>query len=100
MTWVKLKGDWHECDRCGARAKIAPHMRDKPVYHQCVSGSLDCPHRSPEPTGEVACELCGGQTRMVPIYACVLHGECALSRTKSGTKGEYRQCLTCEDRPE
>ncbi len=58
---------------------------------------LPCFHRG-EVLREVPCQLCGGRDRLIPIFACDLYGECALARTKSGTHGEYRQCLTCADR--
>ncbi len=64
-----------------------------------ASPSLPCVHRG-SAVRTIKCELCGGNKRIVPVYSCALHGECALSRTKSGSRGEVRQCLSCKDRTE
>lgn len=59
---------------------------------------LPCIHRSANPVATIACELCGGRTRMVPVYQCKLLGECTLSRAKSGRRNAPACCLGCDQR--
>lgn len=56
---------------------------------------LTCVHRGPVSRTEL-CQVCGEKTKHEPIYACDLHGECALRRYKAGQKP--KSCLSCEDR--
>lgn len=95
LGWTELPSGWR-CDACGIVLRI--RRENFPVRHRCTAPYLSCPHRG-DALREVACQLCGGSERMVTIYACALYGECALTRTKSGSVGEVRQCLTCTDLP-
>lgn len=97
----------YQCPKCRRVFPLTVKEAAGAVFHQCVTQSasqpgvpdLPCLHRGPV-TRSIECELCDGNKRIVPAYACNLHGECALSRTKSGSRGEVRQCLTCADRTE
>lgn len=82
---------------CRPKAK---RSRPRIVFEsQESTPDLPCVHRGEKVRTE-PCQLCGQADRKIPVYACGVHGECALSRTRSGSKGEIRQCLTCRDRKE
>ena len=96
------------CRRCERQVvaacgrQVAAQCRATPVSQDdrdspFVQPELPCNHRGAI-VRTVLCELCGGNKRVIPIYDCSLYGECALSRTKSGNRGEVRQCLVCRDR--
>ncbi|HEX4614016.1 MAG TPA: hypothetical protein VH092_37890, partial [Urbifossiella sp.] len=55
---------------------------------------VECPHRSPSPTGEVECLPCGGRTRL-KVYSCAVHGTCVLGAGAAG----HRSCAGCKDNP-
>lgn len=100
MGWTETEPGRWRCPRCTLVVRCAQAPRN--VYHNCPgaenAAGIPCPHRGDQ-VREAACQLCGGGTKFVPIYACALYGECALARTKSGRTGEVRQCLDCRDRP-
>lgn len=54
--------------------------------------SLDCPHRG-EIIRQRTGDLCGVVGKTLDIYACRLHGECALHRFCR--KQEERCCIQC-----
>ena len=97
--WNKIGPRQHQCAVCKTVLPLTDQEAAGVVYHDCMGEQsiLPCTHRGAV-VRSVECELCGGNKRVVPIYACNLHGECALSRTKSGNRGEVRQCLTCPSR--
>lgn len=106
-------GEEWQCEQCGFATK---KRSEKPPHKNCDAAknvssspqpqpqsqprlSLECIYRGEQIRSET-CKLCGGREKQVPVYSCSLHGECALSRTKPGSKDEIRQCLTCQDRQE
>lgn len=96
---------YFRCPLCGFGNK---QPWTKPAHRNCpaLTGKgqlfalpdLPCPARGRE-LRQVRCQLCGGEERLVPVFACTKHGECALARTQFGSRGEVRQCFTCGDRP-
>lgn len=99
MAWVKLKERSYQCTLCGRVLPLSDRQAAGKVHHNCQP-LLTCPHRSPTPTSQVRCKLCGGNERIIPIYHCGHYGDtCALSRTTDGRRGEVRQCLECEHLP-
>lgn len=63
---------------------------------QTLAETYACIHRG-EQTRTIECKLCGGRVDPVPVYACTLHGECTLRRTKAGKE---ISCSRCDDRRE
>lgn len=57
-----------------------------------------CVHRSIEPVGAVECQLCGGRTKMEPVYQCELYGRVTERKVKAGGKDRLPDCLSCRDR--
>ena len=57
-----------------------------------------CRHRAIEPLEMVECELCGGRTQQIPIFACAIFGKCTPRRY--GSRNEIMRtmpsCLRCE----
>ncbi len=61
---------------------------------------LPCAHRGAVVRKD-ECQLCGGERLLVPVYACGLHGTCALGSYQSHRpKGAPTICFTCADRCE
>jgi hypothetical protein len=57
-----------------------------------------CRHRGAEPLEHANCELCGGRTEQVPIFACTLLGKCTTRRYGSRTEimRTMPSCVRCE----
>lgn len=56
---------------------------------------LPCIHRG-LPIRTEPCGLCGDREVAIKVFFCAhFQEECALSRTKSGRRGELRQCVEC-----
>lgn len=57
-----------------------------------------CRHRGHEPLEHVECELCGGRTEHLPVYACAQLGKCTARRY--GTRTEVMRtmpaCIRCD----
>ena len=71
---------------CGPRAS-------KP--DEIIPDPIDCIHRG-EQLREIGCQTCGGRSVMIPVYACEIHGECLLRRSKAGA--DLKCCLSCGER--
>lgn len=58
-----------------------------------------CKHRDIDPTEQLPCDLCGNEGKLIPVYGCNVHGECAERRI--GTRSERLRsmaiCLTCHE---
>ncbi len=89
-----LDGGLFRCRRCDYQTRLP---LDRAPSRNCQRGPIVCALRGQFLRDEL-CRICPSHERLVPIYACPLHRECATSRTRSGTRGEVRQCLTCPDR--
>ena len=58
-----------------------------------------CPHRGAITRREL-CHLCGNRDTEVPVYSCVLHGECTVhAHGIKGTSGKLAVCIACDDNP-
>lgn len=104
------------CPCCGRSLHYLPREVRSHVRHNCISaeerraritrialpspigsisphsiGSLSCIHRGPR-TREVVCPTCGGNKTRLKVFACALHGECALARING-----VRFCGACQD---
>jgi hypothetical protein len=57
-----------------------------------------CRHRSEEPAEQVECELCGGRTELVDVFACAMFGKCTPRRYGSRTEvmRNMPSCIRCE----
>lgn len=76
---------------CGA-VRIGPH----PTYHRRCDDTDSarggpCAHRCEVLRTEL-CKTCGGRVR-IKVYACELHGECAMASTIAGVAN----CALCPD---
>ena len=59
--------------------------------------ALECVHRGDQVVRQEECTLCGGRRRVADVYACAIHGECTLRRTRAGSGGPPN-CLGCPER--
>ena len=57
-----------------------------------------CRHRGAEPIDAVTCDLCGDRAMQVPVFACVVFGECTERRygTRTPRARSMAACLSCE----
>jgi len=78
------------CQKAGVSLK---EIRAKFGQHDPMA----CVHRGEEIRLE-KCQLCGTENRSESVYACSVHGECTLSRFKSGKSPVC--CLGCPDQKE
>lgn len=100
---IERDGRWF-CPVCGLslpKKKATPprsncRLAPTPPMRRSAAPDIPCVHRGGV-VKFVACQLCGGEGRKIAVYSCALHGECALARSKD--RKDFRQCLTCADRP-
>ena len=81
------------CNYCG-HCKLCHRIKTDVRYRRLFAGQLaqPCGLRGEE-LRQVVCTLCGQRGKMLPVYACPLHGECTNNKV-----GKYKSCLTCADR--
>lgn len=90
---VAIEGTSAVCLRCGRSAPTT--MTDPTMVHRrCEPATAECVHRGKR-TRDEPCKI-GCVSRLVPIYACSLHGECSASRY--ALPQALPLCLTCKDR--
>ncbi len=63
------------------------------VSSQPVTPGEDCPHRGPQ-TGTIPNTGCGCNGGTLPIFSCVLHGECTPRKVNAGQT--VQACWDCQ----